>query len=90
MEFNPVLDMIISAEITQNDFGQKTQPLIIPKVYIQPIKVIVEELMVSQLLCLLQYYLKYVQDLFYYDNKTKAGAMSSSAEHKKIFNGVMQ
>ena len=46
--------------------------------------------MISQLLCLLQYYLKYTQDLFYYQNKTKVGGLGSELKHKKIFNEVMQ
>lgn len=56
----------------------------------QPVKVEVGEVMISQLLCLLEYYLKYTQDLFYYENKTKTGGMGNSFKHQKIFNDVMQ
>ena len=89
MKFHPICDLMVTAEITQNDFGQKDQPLIDAKLWIQPIKLEVEEIMISQLLCLLQYYLKYTQDLFYYHNKTKGGAMGNEAEHRKGFNAVM-
>ena len=66
MKFHNIVDLILTVETSQNDLNDKERPLLEAKVLIQPIKVEVSELMISQLLCLLEYYLKYTQDLFYY------------------------
>jgi hypothetical protein len=89
MLFETVARIGVSATVEMNDLKGKDTPLLEIEVIITSLEVRSNQVVLGQLFCLLQHFLKYATDIYFYENRSSINNSNLEASNKERFHAAV-
>ena len=85
MLFENVALLEICATVEMNDLRDKDTPLLEIDMTVKSMEVRLNQIVLGQLFCLLQYFLKYATDIYFFENRSNINNSKLEAQNKERF-----